>query len=98
MMNKKFSLAIIILVFLAVQMLSVLHMAGYGFAEHKHHGKACDIAVFCEHNKIAGVASSVTAPTSDFYVVTNISIIGIIAESREYSKSSPRSPPFSLFS
>lgn len=97
MMNKKFSLAII-LVFLAVQMLSVLHMAGYGFAEHKHHGQTCDIATFCEHNKIASVASPVVAQAPDFYVIKNISISTISAESREYSKSSPRAPPFSLFS
>ncbi len=96
-MNKKFSLLVAI-VFLAVQMLSVLHLAEHGFAGHKHHGKTCDIATFCEHNKISNAYSSIKLPVVNYYIIKNISVRIISAVSQEYSESNPRAPPAILFS
>ncbi len=96
-MNKKFSLLIAI-VFLTVQMLSILHMAEHGFSTHKHHGKTCDIATFCEHNQISSADNSIELPVVNFYVIKNISISSIISELQKYSESNPRAPPAILLS
>lgn len=91
-MNKKFSL-VIALVFLAVQMLSALHMAEHGFLQHKHYGKTCDIATFCEHNQISSASSPAKLPVVVFHPFKNIPLSTPSAESMEYSSAHPRAPP-----
>ena len=55
-MQKSFGLILAVL-FLAVQALSALHMAGHGFAEHEHAGRTCDIYLHCEQGKAVDTPS-----------------------------------------
>lgn len=96
-MQKRIGL-LIALLFLSVQVLSTLHMAEHGFAEHKHNGHVCDIYLHCEHSKIAG------APAIDFSVdvafvhLTLRPFTAVMLSQERHHSGDPRAPPAILLS
>lgn len=92
-MTKKFSL-FFVFCFLAVQVLSVLHIADYGVSEHEHHGQLCDIYLHGEQAKASAPAAeaTLTLPVLAFYAIAQHE--APLLWSQGYSDSSPRAPPF----
>jgi len=94
-MNRKLSLFLIVSL-LTVQVLSTLHMAEYGFGEHKHNGHVCDIYLYCEHTKYSTPDAAITLAAPEYVTFTIALPELIVVRTQTYRTSSPRAPP--LFS
>lgn len=91
-MQRRLSFALIA-VFFAMQMLSSLHMAGYGFAEHKHHGHLCDIYVYSEQSKSADTVAAPVLTLPDVIALGMPESVSHVAESQHYGVPAARAPP-----
>lgn len=96
-MKKNLSLTLAML-FVCVQLLALLHMAGYGFEGHEHNGETCGIYLSGEQSKYCAGAKPI-------FVVRLAFIQDFItfppqtpAASQTFSPVSPRAPPVFLLS
>jgi len=94
-MNRQLGLFLAI-GFLSVQVLSVLHIASYGFSEHQHNGLVCDIYLHCEHAKYSTPGASIPLIVPEYSNFTTVLPEPIFVRSWAYITPSPRAPP--LFS
>lgn len=94
-MKRKLSLFLIVS-FLGMQVLSFLHMAEYGFDEHEHNGRVCDVYLQCEHTKYGTPSVAIAVQTPEYFTFTLTSTDILFVRVQSYGKASPRAPP--LFS
>lgn len=94
-MNRKLSLFLVI-GFLAVQVLSTLHMAEYGFDEHEHNGHVCQIYLYCEHIKYSTPSAAIALQAPEYFIFTIALPEILFIRLQNYGVASPRAPP--LFS
>ncbi len=91
-MHRKFGLTLTC-VFLCAQLITIMHMAEYGFGKHEHNGKTCSIFLSGEQSKqnisnnvvishCLNIIQSCFLPTVQPFISLN-----------HYSPSIPRAPP-----
>lgn len=81
------------IVFLSVRLLSTLHMAEYGFAEHEHDGRLCDIYLLCKHNQTAAAPVSQLSVETAFILLVLPQATAILRAPERHRASEPRAPP-----
>ena len=94
-MKKSFSLFLAVM-FLAVQMLSIVHMAEHGFLEHKHDGHKCDIELYCQLAKIPVSPPPVMDLVISFFLIAMVPVAISVYRSQRYNSATARAPPFIL--
>lgn len=85
-------------VFLIVQFFSILHLAQYGFEQHKHNGHLCEIFV---HNEKTQHADTPTPILFTFVPVIEARLQNfttVILSKRIYKGALSRAPPVNLLS
>lgn len=93
MMARKLSF-LLVAIFLCVQVLSLLHVAEYGFEKHGHNGRFCDIDFFYENQKIFDTPGTTGIPASVIIVVLTLSIsLQAIRQAQQSYSAKPRAPP-----
>lgn len=55
--------SLLIALFLAAQMLSLLHLAAHGFEKHEHNGQTCEVCLHNEQTQYADAATPAVLPT-----------------------------------
>jgi hypothetical protein len=80
-------------VFLSVRLLSTLHMAEYGFAEHGHDGKVCDIYLLCKHNQVATAPAHHLVVEIAFVLLALPLAAAVLRAPERYRSGHPRAPP-----
>ena len=94
-MNKRSSL-LLIAVFLAVQVLSILHVSAFGFEQHKHNGHLCEIFLHSEKTKYADMPASISLPIIPVSEVRLQNFTSVILSKQIYKGAFARAPPSSL--
>jgi hypothetical protein len=94
-MNRKLGLLFAI-GFITVQVLSTLHTASYGFGEHKHNQRICDVYLHCEQVKYSTPGAPIPLLLPEYTSFITLQPEFIFVRSKAYITSSPRAPP--LFS
>ncbi|MBT4921710.1 MAG: hypothetical protein HON23_01700 [Rickettsiales bacterium] len=92
-MNRKFNLLFIITIFLSMQAFSLVHASKYGFEEHEHNGKACDICLSADNNKLLNnnLSELITPNLLTSKVTLPKEILPFDGKDSLYN---PRAPPF----
>lgn len=94
-MHKKLGLVLVV-VFLSVQMLSLLHMAEHNFEKHEHNGKICSIFLYGEQTKSADTATPLVLSEQIFTEAKIQSFVSIFLSKALYKGATPRAPPILL--
>lgn len=91
---KKNPVLFIVLLFLIVQLFSALHLAEFGFQEHRHHGHVCSVYLLYGQSKFyTGNDTSLILPSPDLIPwFTDIDLQTLVLH-RTYSPTAPRAPP-----
>lgn len=96
-MNRNFGL-ILAVMFLAMQVFSLLHMAGHGFAKHMHNGHLCEICIIGEQKNIAGTVPQYVIEPLDYILTKNFLFQATIYLVKKEVVAAPRAPPVILLS
>ncbi|MFZ5913135.1 MAG: hypothetical protein ACOY17_02810 [Pseudomonadota bacterium] len=96
MKNKNLAVVFSLAIFLAAQVVGILHAAAYGAGEHKHHGRVCDIYLHSDQTQHSAPPAGFEFQISLFYSVKYIpSGVTAIPEA-DYPAGFPRAPPVFL--
>jgi hypothetical protein len=90
---KKTSSLFLTTLFLAVQMLTLLHMAGHGFAKHNHNGHVCGIYLLGEKTKSVDISPPAAMPAQVFITVKRQSFTSIFLSCDVLKVAPVRGPP-----
>ncbi len=91
-MNRKLGL-FLVFSFLAMQLLSSLHIAEFGFEKHEHNGHLCQIYLHGEHAKYSKPSATFALQAPD-YISFIIAHPGQpFVRSQRHGIASPRAPP-----
>jgi hypothetical protein len=90
---KKTSSLFLTTLFLAMQMIALLHMAKYGFAKHNHDGHVCGIYLLGKQTKSVDVTPPVDLPAPVFITVKRQSFTSILLSSDVLKVAPIRGPP-----
>lgn len=76
-----------------MQALSLLHVSEYGFGQHDHNGKTCNVFLSGDHNKLLKAESDelVTPYSFTFKVILPEEIIVLSGKKRLFNS---RAPPY----
>jgi hypothetical protein len=85
---------LLVLALIVVQSAAFLHVAAHGFAEHKHHGKICEVYEYCDQMVLAD--GPVMAAVALLLVVILLPLTPFISliSTNNISAARPRAPPF----
>lgn len=93
-MPRKLIPSLLLAVFLWVQVGMVVHGAEYGFGEHKHNGKVCELGEFTQHNPTpvlpAPAAIAMPVPVVVSYTLPERYTI---SSQVSFRANAPRAPP-----
>lgn len=95
---KTRSSLLLIAVFLAVQCLSILHTAEYGFAKHTHSGHICQIFLHTDKSKFVDVQTPVPMPIAVDQQVHGRTLTTVLFSTAPFSSRLARAPPVFLHS
>ena len=84
--------------FLAAQILSLLHMAEHGFEKHEHDGQICGVYLHSEHTKNADAAKPAIVPTIVFTEASLHFFSPVLLSKDILSGVSTRGPPTFILS
>jgi hypothetical protein len=91
-MNRKLGL-FLVFSFLAMQVLSSLHIAEFGFEKHEHNDHLCQIYLHGEHTKYSKPSATFSLQTPDYISFTIAHPEQPFFHSQRYGIASPRAPP-----
>lgn len=96
-MQKKTGLFLIV-AFLAVQMLSLLHMAEHGFEQHEHDDVMCDVYMYHQQAGAADIPHAVILPERVIIEARVQSYVSVLQQKSLFRTAVPRAPPLFLLS
>lgn len=96
MKNKNFAVVFSLAIFLAAQVVGILHAAAYGAGEHKHHGRICDIYLHSDQIKHSVPPAGFAFHAALICVEAYTPAFSPALPEADYPSGFPRAPPVFL--